>query len=231
MTNALELFWRLFGQYALPALAITAAIIAVYWAARGFLSFSSILLFRYPVSIAVKIARRWMRIPILRRKLAAGTIECEGTVDMLARRVDIMSGFLQRRIERLRLERSPLGQVLFRQEPLLRELKHAENEEMRLLYSDRLVLESLSPRSELSERGMLNVSVNPVVQDMVAPGEVLRILLLGIQRGGGVADLATYHLSRQSYLANSIDIAEITQEWPESAKSEAKEILAELSDK
>jgi hypothetical protein len=182
----------------------------------------------YPVALTIAIARNWLQIPAFRRDLAKGSIEREGTADALASQIDRISGILQRQIERLRLQRSLLANVLFRQETLLLELRRMEKDNLRLLDSDRSVLEALSTSHRLSERGVLNVSSNPMLKDLIAPGEVLRILLLASQKGGAVAALARYHLLHQHRLTNPENSAEIMRDWPEPTRAEAKEILAGL---
>lgn len=228
--QGLQLILRLFGEHIGLAVLLAAGVIAAYWAAYGFLSVSSRLFVGYPVAAAVALTRRYLRTPNVRRGLATGSLDYGREIDMLASRLDSKSGIWQRRLERLRSQRQLLAMLLFRQDALNLETRILEAQALRLLETDRTVLESLSVSQELNERGVLNISANPLLRDLISPTEELGILLVAWKRGGGLAEIAKYHLTHNlKGLTDPAKVAKIVQNWPEASKAEAEKFLASIN--
>src|SRR5947209_3167100 len=127
--------FRLFFSHLGSAVLLALAVMCSYYVAHVFSVASSKLFFEFPLSMAMSLRRWQLGVPHLRRQLGAGVLEPKGNIDLLAMRLDVFLGQIERRLERLRSGKQPVAAILFDPKTLAGNLKSIESHSMRLLES------------------------------------------------------------------------------------------------
>jgi hypothetical protein len=218
-----------FVQHFVAAFLLAVLAMAVYAVGRLFVRFSSKLLLEIPFGFTVFMVRWYLGILGLRRELRQGLLSNVRQADSVARKLDRWLGWLERRLARVRNGKQPLAAVLFEEGALAADVSTIESQSIRRLESDKSLVEALSNDVMYKQRGVLNLSANPLLQPYISDREELAVLIVVLRQGGSPGSIARYHLFERLRAMRADRVTEVTKAWPAQIREEIQKATEALS--
>jgi hypothetical protein len=206
----------LWNNFAL-AIGLAVVAIAIGYSGRWIKFAIRSLLIRFPFFVLILLARVYIDFNGVRRSLSAGKTPDDRLATQTATLIDRYTGWLQRRLTTLESGRPLLARALFDTSDLAADLKRIETVRIAVLDTERSLLEAVGEDESRRERGVLNITANPVRQHLVDADSVRNALLIAMRKGDRSSRrLALYHVDR--FVENSEHLSQVrnaTESWDE----------------